>query len=225
MKLWKRGPLLGSWPVLTYAVGSYANPPPPSIALIASSLATTQWLVFIVGLILFAIVSRRSLPGGAGGWMRMMALAAVGLVVLAVAYFVDLTPAVPLLPPDQVADGATGNIPRPDVSNLSPTRAKLVQRGRYIFANASCAYCHNNDGSGGLKISGPFGTIFTPNISADKEAGLGTWTDAEIARAVRSGVSRSGRLLFWQGMPCRATSVSFPVGRYAPAPARRDRTA
>jgi len=76
-----------------------------------------------------------------------------------------------------------------------------VQRGRYIFANASCAYCHRNDGSGGLKLSGPFGTMFTPNISPDREAGLGAWTDAEIARAVRSGVTRSGRPLFWQGMP------------------------
>jgi hypothetical protein len=58
-----------------------------------------------------------------------------------------------------------------------------------------------NDGSGGLKVSGPFGTMFTADISSDRDAGLGGWSDAEIARAVRSGVSRDGRLLFWQGMP------------------------
>ena len=201
VKLWTRGPLLGGWPNLTYAVGSYGNLPGPSMASIGSGLATAQWFVFIVGLIVFVIGSRRSLPRGAGGWMRITAFAAVGLALFAVGYFVDLTPTVPLLPPDRVADGASGSIPRPDVTNLSPTRANLVQRGRYIFANASCAYCHRNDGSGGLKISGPFGTIFTPNISPHHDAGLGAWTDAEIARAVRSGVSRSGRLLFWQGMP------------------------
>jgi mono/diheme cytochrome c family protein len=200
-KLWNRDPLLGRTPVLTYAVGSYANLPPPSIASIASGLATAQWIVLVVGLTLFAIVSRRSLPRSVGGWMRMTAIAAVGVIIFAVGYFIDATPTIRVLPPDKIADGATGNIPRPDVSNLTPSRAALVQRGRYIFANASCAYCHRNDGSGGLKLSGPFGTMFTPNISPDRDAGLGAWTDAEIARAVRSGVTRSGRLLFWQGMP------------------------
>jgi mono/diheme cytochrome c family protein len=201
VKLWKRGPLLSGWPVLTYTVGSYANLPPPGMASIASLLATAQWLALFVGLMLFAVACRRSLLRSVGGWMRMTAVFAAGVIVFAVGYFIDATPAVPVLPPDKVAEAVTDSIPRPDVSNLSPTRAGLVQRGRYIFANASCAYCHNNDGSGGLKVSGPFGTIFTSNISPDKDAGLGAWTDAEIARAVRSGVSRSGRLLFWQGMP------------------------
>lgn len=201
VKLWNPGPLLGSWPLLTYAVGSYANLPSPNAASIANSLAAAQWIVLVVGLVMFAIVSRRSLPRGVRGWLRMAALVVAGVVVFVVGYFLDATPAVPVIPPDRVAEGATGSIPRPDVSNLSPTRASLVQRGRYVFANASCAYCHNNDGSGGLKLSGPFGTFFTPNISPDPNAGLGAWTDAEIARAVRSGVSRDGRLLFWQGMP------------------------
>ena len=122
-KLWNRDPLLGRTPVLTYAVGSYANLPPPSIASIASGLATAQWIVLVVGLILFAIVSRRSLPRGAGGWMRMIAIAAVGVIIFAVGYFIDATPTIRVLPPDQIADGATGNIPRPDVSNLSLRRA------------------------------------------------------------------------------------------------------
>ena len=42
---------------------------------------------------------------------------------------------------------------------------------------------------------------FVPNISSDKEAGIGAWSDDEIARAVRSGVARDGRPLYWQGMP------------------------
>jgi len=77
----------------------------------------------------------------------------------------------------------------------------MVQRGQYLFTVASCAYCHQNDGSGGFKVSGRNGSIVTPNISTDKEAGIGAWSDDEIARAIRSGVSRSGRPLYWQGMP------------------------
>jgi len=201
VKLWKRGPLLSGWPILTYAVGSYANMPQPTMSAIASWLIAAQWIVLAVGLIAFAIASRRSLARGIGGRMRMTALVAVGLVLFAVGYFLNATPAVSFIPPDQVSNGATGGIPRPDVTKLAPERANLVARGRYIFAVASCAYCHNNDGSGGLKISGPFGTVYTTNISSDRDAGLGAWSDEEIARAVRSGINRNGRLLFWQGMP------------------------
>jgi hypothetical protein len=64
-----------------------------------------------------------------------------------------------------------------------------------------------NDGSGGFTISGAcsegygFGTIFVPNISSDGEVGIGAWSDAEIARAIRSNAARDGRPLHWQGMP------------------------
>ncbi len=193
--------MIGRAPTLTYDIGSYANGPPPNLAAIAGWLATAQWLVVVIGLVLFAVASRRSLPRSFGGWARLTGIVVAGLVVFAVGYFVDKTPTVSVLPPDKIADAVSAGIPRPDLTKLGPARAALVARGRYIFANASCAYCHGNDGSGGLKVSGPFGTMFTANISSDREAGLGGWTDAEIARAVRSGVGRSGRPLFWQGMP------------------------
>ena len=48
---------------------------------------------------------------------------------------------------------------------------------------------------------GDFGTVFVANLTSDRDTGLGAWSDAEIARAIRSGVSRDGRPLFWQGMP------------------------
>jgi mono/diheme cytochrome c family protein len=200
-KLWNADPLLGRAPVLTYAVGSYANPPPPHVASIANGLASAQWVFLVAGLILCAVIPPRDLPRGFGGFIRLTVLVAMGVVVLALGFFLYRTPAISFLPPDRVADGASGSIPRPDVSKLPPQRAALVQRGRYLFANASCAFCHRNDGSGGFKVSGDFGTIFSSNISSDRKTGIGGWTDAEIARAVRSGVSRTGRLLYWQGMP------------------------
>jgi mono/diheme cytochrome c family protein len=106
-----------------------------------------------------------------------------------------------IVPAEQLAHAVTGSIPRPDTAKMPPHQAALVQRGAYLFTMASCAFCHGNDGSGGNKISWkPFGTLYTRNISSDREAGVGAWSDAQVARAIRSGVSRHGRQLHWQGM-------------------------
>jgi mono/diheme cytochrome c family protein len=40
------------------------------------------------------------------------------------------------------------------------------------------------------------GKIYARNITSDPETGLGRWTDDEIARAIREGVSRDGTALF-----------------------------
>jgi cytochrome c553 len=40
------------------------------------------------------------------------------------------------------------------------------------------------------------GTVVASNLSSDPESGLGQWTDGEIVRAIREGVSRDGRPLF-----------------------------
>src|SRR5216110_697497 len=40
------------------------------------------------------------------------------------------------------------------------------------------------------------GKICFPNLTPDPETGLGAWTDGEILRAIREGVSRDGRALF-----------------------------
>ena len=56
-----------------------------------------------------------------------------------------------------------------------------------IHTRTSCSFLHTASGA-----------VTRAN---DRDAGLGAWSDAEIARAIRSGVSRDGRLLYWQGMP------------------------
>lgn len=189
--------------VLTYKVGSYANPcgiPPGTIE---RALVTAQWLVLGVGLVAFVFAGPRGarFPHTALGWIATLLGSLAAVVLFALGWFLYGTPALALLPPDRVADGAAGSIPRPEVTKLAPRRGALVERGRYLFSVASCAYCHGNDGSGGAKLSGGAGTIFTPNISPHPEAGIGAWSDEQIARAIRSGVSRNGRPLYWQGMP------------------------
>ncbi|HKN30745.1 MAG TPA: c-type cytochrome [Roseiarcus sp.] len=189
-------------PVLTYSEGSYANQQSPSPGQIQGWLTAAEWAAALA-----AVIALIRLPSTRRRWLfAALGVAAAG-PIFAAGWFVDATPAIGFLPPDQVADGATRSIPTPDVSGLPPEKAAMAKRGEYLFAVASCAYCHMNDGSGGFKINGGFGsaggfgTIFTPNISSDRDAGLGGWSDDDIARAIRSGVARDGRPLYWQGMP------------------------
>ncbi|MEE9166388.1 MAG: hypothetical protein V3U24_02840 [Candidatus Neomarinimicrobiota bacterium] len=40
------------------------------------------------------------------------------------------------------------------------------------------------------------GTLTVPNITPDKETGIGNWTDGEIIRAITKGLNKDGRQLF-----------------------------
>jgi hypothetical protein len=45
-----------------------------------------------------------------------------------------------------------------------------------------------------------WGQLWVRNITPDSETGIGKWSDAEISRAIQSGVGRDGYQLYWQGM-------------------------
>jgi mono/diheme cytochrome c family protein len=87
-------------------------------------------------------------------------------------------------------------ITAPDVR---PT-AELVTRGEYLAKAADCAACHSvPDGkpfTGGLSFKLPFGTIYSTNITADKETGIGTWSDDDFVRALHQGVAKDGSYLY-----------------------------
>lgn len=90
----------------------------------------------------------------------------------------------------------------------SPTAAEdLLARGEYLVEGiVGCGNCHNGRDENGEFIAGmefagnfvieePIFTAYAPNISPDRETGIGDWTDEEIERAIRHGVSRDGRQL------------------------------
>ena len=85
-------------------------------------------------------------------------------------------------------------------STAQPTGDALTARGQYLTVAADCAACHTTEGgkpfAGGLAFKLPFGTIYSSNITPDRENGIGAWSDAEFARAVRSGVGRHGEDLY-----------------------------
>jgi len=71
-------------------------------------------------------------------------------------------------------------------------------RGEYLFHLANCYGCHtdvDNDGTplaGGRKLATEFGTFITPNITSDKQAGIGSWTDYQFINAVKHGIAPNG---------------------------------
>jgi mono/diheme cytochrome c family protein len=81
-----------------------------------------------------------------------------------------------------------------------PASAALVARGRYIATAADCVACHTVEGgqeyAGGRAFKLPFGTIYAPNITPDRDTGIGAWTDGQFVRAVRQGIGEHGEDLY-----------------------------
>jgi len=91
-----------------------------------------------------------------------------------------------------------------------------LARGQYLLAGiVACGNCHSPRGpdgkipvgqelSGGMIIETPVFRAVAPNITPDKETGIGNWTDAQIVAAIREGKRPDGTLI---GPP-------MPIGFY-----------
>jgi mono/diheme cytochrome c family protein len=77
------------------------------------------------------------------------------------------------------------------------------KHGLYLATIAHCMECHTpmgpkgrefatRLGAGGFNFPGPWGVSTSRNITQSKTKGIGAWTDAEIKRAITTGVSRDG---------------------------------
>ena len=71
-----------------------------------------------------------------------------------------------------------------------------VARGAALAIAADCASCHTADPAkpfaGGKRIDTPFGAIYSPNLTPDRETGLRAWSDEEFYRALHYGVAPDG---------------------------------
>jgi mono/diheme cytochrome c family protein len=81
-----------------------------------------------------------------------------------------------------------------------PITATLLARGEYLTRAADCAACHNAPSgkpfAGGLPFKLPFGTIYSTNITADRDTGIGGWSDDDFVRALHRGIAPGGRYLY-----------------------------
>ncbi|ORM71782.1 cytochrome c [Pantoea rwandensis] len=91
-----------------------------------------------------------------------------------------------------------GSEPTAGISGAPADISDPVKRGEYLTRAADCVACHTATGgapfAGGFPIQLPFGTIYGSNITADKETGIGNWTDEQFINAVRKGISPNGNL-------------------------------
>src|SRR5215216_2672487 len=84
----------------------------------------------------------------------------------------------------------------PDASSFDP---ELKERGAELARIGNCNVCHagrNKAFAGGRALPTPFGTIYATNITPDPETGIGRWSEAAFARAMREGVDQQGRHLY-----------------------------
>jgi mono/diheme cytochrome c family protein len=82
----------------------------------------------------------------------------------------------------------------------SLAKASPVERGEYLARAADCMVCHTAPGgkeyAGGLAFKLPFGTLYSTNITPDKETGIGNYSDREFLDAMHRGVRRDGARLY-----------------------------
>jgi mono/diheme cytochrome c family protein len=78
--------------------------------------------------------------------------------------------------------------------------ASQIERGEYLTRAADCEVCHTaKDGApfaGGVAFVLPFGTIYSTNITADAETGIGSYSDANFLDAVHKGIGRNHTKLY-----------------------------
>jgi mono/diheme cytochrome c family protein len=132
--------------------------------------------------------------------MKRLLIAVVILGVLGGAGFWLVTAPRPL-PADELAEAISSH--PPDLRN-----------GELIFNMGGCVACHAAKGAkdadrlkllGGQALVTPFGTFRVPNISPDRETGIGSWRIADIVNAVTRGVSPDGQHYY----------PAFPYAGYA----------
>ncbi|WP_347158720.1 c-type cytochrome [Pontibacter chitinilyticus] len=108
----------------------------------------------------------------------------------------------------------TYNAPYPNIKATADVA--VIERGKEItMVTRGCVHCHSPEEDvnsllqkgeepsleGAKRVETPFGIFFIPNITPDAKTGIGSMTDAEIARVLRYGIKKNGEavLPFMQG--------------------------
>jgi mono/diheme cytochrome c family protein len=135
------------------------------------------------------------------GAARILAsIAVIVLLALAVAAWVIRGPG-----PMAFSDGP--KVALSDYRSGTPTgvpaklaQASPVERGEYLAKAADCLVCHTTRGgkdyAGGLGFKLPFGTLYSTNITPDKDTGIGNYSDQDFLNAMHRGVRRDGERLY-----------------------------
>jgi mono/diheme cytochrome c family protein len=130
-----------------------------------------------------------------------IAIAVVAVIALGFAARLVMIPG-----PTAFASGST--VALADYTGANPTGvpkelagADLIKRGEYLTHAADCIACHTAPGgqayTGGLAFNLPvIGTMYSTNITPDKETGIGNYTDQQFLDALHKGVRDDGQNLY-----------------------------
>ena len=79
---------------------------------------------------------------------------------------------------------------------VAPAAAANVEAGKYQMVLGDCEGCHAKNLAGGVELQTPFGRMLAPNITPDKETGIGNYTLKDFTLAMRHGVAPGGKRLY-----------------------------
>jgi len=94
-------------------------------------------------------------------------------------------------------------IPQTVPASALPAHTPDLANGKEMFYAGGCAACHavpkqpdKTRLGGGLALQSPFGTFYVPNISSDRQDGIGAWSAAQFVSAMVKGTSPAGEHLY-----------------------------
>ena len=137
-------------------------------------------------------------------WLRIPALLLVVLIVIFALYVA------------RTWDRVYAEVPLPTDIHASSDPAVLARGDYLVYGPAHCIECHGASFdtmqklaqgekpplSGGQRFAmGPLGAIYAPNLTPDRETGIGRYSDGEIARMMRWAVKPDGRATVEPLMP------------------------
>lgn len=116
----------------------------------------------------------------------LIALLAAALVAAAIFVWMGLPGGTTVVLPDGLSSQATG----------------MAARGAYVIRASGCVSCHTDKKhagalmAGGRELETPFGVFITPNLTPDRETGIGAWSDEDFVRALLAGEGAHGEQLY-----------------------------
>jgi mono/diheme cytochrome c family protein len=101
-------------------------------------------------------------------------------------------------------------LPATESASALPAHTPDLGNGKYMFTAGGCAECHaaplkkcddlktkeKEALAGGRCLKTPFGIFHVPNISPDKETGIGNWTTVDFVNAMKHGIAPGGEHLY-----------------------------
>ena len=129
------------------------------------------------------------------GLIAVTILAAI-FVVLMIGSWLLIKPKIAQVPPDPTS----APLPLLMKPIADGPQAALLRRGRDLVIAGDCASCHvrklDKPFEGGLGLQTPYGVIYSANLTGDKKAGIGGWSDDDFWRAMSHGIGPGGRHLY-----------------------------